>query len=207
MARASGHTQARGLERRQRLSQAAAELLEERDLEDIALADIAAHAGIPASSAYHFYPNAHSVFAAVAEEFAGLLAEAIQVPFSRDESSSWQSIISTCVDRSVSIYANSVAFTQLILSGKAPPDIKLSDRRHDEEVGRMILSAIEQHFEVPEFPRRNDVFFYVTEIADLMFMLSVNAHGRITEEMREEAKRAAVAYLRTYLPDILHRKD
>jgi len=51
------------------------------------------------------------------------------------------------------------------------------------------------------------VFFYTTEIVDLMFMLSVNKHGRITDEMAEEAKRAGVAYLRQYLPEFLPRRE
>ena len=193
--------------RRQQLINAASDLLAEHAVEEIALADIAKHAGIPAGSAYHFYPNAHSVFIAVAEEFGDVLGESLSRPFVGAEADSWQLILAACIDRAVKIFENSPAYTQLIISGKAPSDIKLADRGHDEEVGRIILGAIEQHFELTPFPRVYEVFFYTTEIVDLMFMLSVNKHGRITDEMAEEAKRAGVAYLRQYLPEFLPRRE
>jgi hypothetical protein len=63
-----------------------------------------------------------------------------------------------------------------------------------------------RHFEVPRFPRQNEVFFYVTEIVDLMFTLSVIKHDRITEDMVAEAKKAGKAYLRIYLPEELPKR-
>jgi hypothetical protein len=45
------------------------------------------------------------------------------------------------------------------------------------------------------------------EIVDLIFSLSVIEHGRITAHAVEEACRAGKAYLSTYIPDVLKRRD
>lgn len=195
--------QARGKARREKLVSAAAELLDEQGFEEVSLADIAKRAQIPTASAYHFYPNANAVFAAVAQQFGESLEEALSAPYSGPSTDSWQAILREAIDRAVKIYRDKPAYRQLIISGKAPAEIKLSDRSHDEQVGQILIDAVSQHFVVPEFPRMQEIFFYATEIADLMFTLSMIKHDNITDEMVEEAKRSIVSYLRTYLPEVL----
>ncbi len=56
-----------------------------------------------------------------------------------------------------------------------------------------------EHFEVPESDDMRNAFYYFIEITDLIFTLSVIEHGEITPTMLEEAKRAGIGYLGTYL--------
>lgn len=201
--RNGSNMQIRGLQRREKLLDAAIALLGEKPIHDISLSDIAERAGIPVGSAYHFYPNVNSVFAGLAQRFAEELNGELSKPYTGSDAASWQAIVAAAVDRAVTLYNNRPDYRQLIIGGKAPAEIKLSDRVNDEAVGQIIVDAIGQHFEPPEFPRRAEIFYYSVEIADLIFMLSQIRDGIITPEMKVEAQRAMVAYLRSYLPEHL----
>ena len=199
-------TQVRGRARRELLIQATKDLLDEQLLDSISLADIAERAGIPTGSAYHFFPSVNSAFAALAEQFAEELDNAISAPYKVAVGADWSDILNQAIDRACAIYQDSPAYQQLIIGGKAPPEIKLTDRVNDEVLGRLLINAISQHFVLPDFPRATEIFFYSVEIIDLLFMLSVLREDRISEAMIVEAKRAAYAYLRIYLPTELPRR-
>ena len=185
---------------------AASELLRERPLEDISLLDVSQRAGIPVGSAYHFYPNINAVFAALTLAFGEHLATVLAQPYVGAETATWQTVLETAIDRATRLYAERPDYRQLILGGKAPTELKLSDRAHDEALGQVLIDAINQHFVLPEWLRRAEIFFFAVEIADLFFMLSQIRHGEITDEMCTECKRAAISYLRTYLPEHLPRR-
>ena len=175
-------------------------------MENISLADISARAGIPVGSTYHHFANPSALFAALAARFAEELDDYLSQPYCAEEAIDWQSIVRAAVDRAAQLYSERADYRQLILGGKAPTEIKLSDRENDEAVGQIIIDAIGQHFEIPDFPRRNEIFFYAVEIADLLLMLSQMRNGKITTDMRREAQLAMVTYLRAYLPEQLPRK-
>ena len=200
-------TQERSIKRRDQLLDAAKELLGEQSPEVISLADISARAGVAVGSAYHHFANANALFIALAARFGEELDDELSRPYTADEAESWQEIMRTAVKRATVLYNQRPDYRELILGGKAPAEIKLADRQNDEAIGRILLDALEQHFIVPDFPRRTEVLFYAVEIADLMFMLSQMRVDEITEAMCEEAQLAMVTYLRAYLPEKLVRKQ
>ena len=199
-------TQARGRARRELLIQSAKDLLDEQPLDSISLADVAARADIPTGSAYHFFPSVQGVFQALAERFAEELDAAISAPYEISADANWSAILFQAIDRACVIYEQAPGYRQLIIGGKAPPAIKLADRIHDEQIGPLVIDAIGQYFVMPEIPRAPEIFFNMVEMVDLFLMLSVIRNNAITEEMKAEAKRAAYAYLRTYLPDEFPRR-
>ena len=191
---------AKGAERRNQLMNAAAELLESATLDDLALKDIAEHAGIPFGSAYHFFANANDVYVALAQRFGESLQETLARPYSKKHTGSWQDLFDAAIDRGAAIYADSPAYRQLILGPQSPPEIKLADRQSDEAVGQLVIDILKRHFVLEEEHCDQNVFFFATEIVDLMFTLSVIRHGVITKPMLAEAKVAGRAYLSQYLP-------
>ena len=197
---------ARGKARRKKMLSVAADMLEERDVGDISLKEIAERSGVSVGSAYHFFANATEVFVALAEQFMEALRETVAAPYGGTTTESWQALFSTAVDRAVEVYTACPAYQDLILGGKAPPEIKLADRENDKLIGRSMIDVISRHFFLQEFPNREAVFFNATEIVDLMLTLSVGRDGAISTDMVEEAKIAAIAYLRHYLPESLPRK-
>ena len=194
---------AKGAERRALLLDTAERLLRVQELDDLSLKDIAEAADVPVSSAYHFFANVHEVYVALAQRFQVALYERLSAPYGNAEARSWQELFDAAVDRAVHLYEAQPAYRQLIIGAKAPPEIKLADRAHDERVGQLVIDVFRRHFALQETEGLKDSFFYATEIVDLMFSLSVIREGAITPLMAKEAKKAGRAYLSLYLPEQL----
>ena len=47
------------------------------------------------------------------------------------------------------------------------------------------------------------IFFFAIEVTDLFCLFSVMQHDEVTPAFSEEAVRATIAYLRTYIPPVL----
>ena len=196
---------AKGVQRRAQLIDTTAALLAYKDLDELSLKDIAEHAGIPVGSAYHFFDNAHAVYAALAQRFMRELQTTLAGPYTNKALRSWQTLFDAAVDRGAVLYADNPAYRKLIIGGKAPPEIKLADRENDELIGALLLALIAQHFEVKKTAALQRALFYAVEIVDLMFSLSVLRTGAITPAMLQEAKKAAKAYLGEYLGELARK--
>ncbi|WP_432181761.1 TetR/AcrR family transcriptional regulator [Streptomyces sp. NBC_00063] len=203
----SGRSQARGRERREHLLAAASRLLAERDLDEISLQDLAQAAGIPTSSAYHFYANAMDAFAALAKEISADLAAALTEPIPASRLVTWEDVFTVSAGRAVDFYASRPDARQLLIGSKTPPQFKRADRENDRMLGQVLRGHLAAAFRLPAMERDEEVYFHAVEIIDLFYSLSMLRDGEITDEMAEEALRAGIAYLRTYLPARLPRQD
>lgn len=200
----SSSTQARGRARRHKLLTAARALLDTRSLPEIELSDVAAQAGIPKSSAYHFYSDIFKLYT----ELASLLDYELNLVLSQPmpELPSWEAIVSVLVERAADYFRSNPSGQQLMFGTATPPDIKRSSRNADVVHGAVFESQIDRQFVLPSFPNQDRVFFRAVESIDLMFGLSLIEHGELTEEMIVEAKTIACAYLGVYIPRSLHRR-
>jgi AcrR family transcriptional regulator len=195
-------TQQRGRERRQLLLEAAYELLCERDIEEITFRDIAARAGVPEGSAYHFYANRYDLFAALAKELSERFVAAHQRSVPARLRHSWRDLAAYMVEVGARIYAENPPARQLLIGGKTPPEVKNADRINDRVVGDVMHRVFAHYFDVPDSDEMRAAFYYFIEITDLLFTLSVIEHGEITSTMLAEAKRAGIGYLANYLADL-----
>jgi len=195
-------TQTRGNERRKALTVACRNLLAHHHVGQFGLAEVAAEAGVPKTSVYHFFPRIEELLAAVAVEVAADLLVWLQQPLA-GPFASWSDVVNAFVAQGRTFYAHNPAALEIQLAPFAPADIKNRDRENDVTVGLSLRAAIERHFGVPDLPDLDGALFRAIEIADLMFMLSVREHGCLTDFYTQEAARAAVAYLALYLPPVL----
>ncbi len=202
--RRSGTMQARGVLRREQITAAAKELLLGKNLEDITYNEIAERAKVPAGSAYHFFPNVNSIYAAIAMDFLQRYVDAVTEP-TEEKPTSWQEVIDRQIERGASLFKNDPAAMKIIIGGKTPPEIKHWDRENDHRLAEAIKRDITRYFDLPELPNANRIFFFYVEIVDLIFSLSVLEHGTITPEMTQEAQIAGRSYLSSYIPQILSR--
>lgn len=193
---------ARGIQRRGLLLEAARALLAERDLDQLSLGDVAARAGVPKSSAYHFYADMQALYAALLVLVQKELIQVLSQPL-RGRFAAWQDIVTTLTKRGAAFYMENVAARQLQIGPKTPPALKLYDRHSDTAIARLYEEHIASVFELPRIANRSRLFYRAIEIADLMFCLSMLEQGSLTKEMCREADRAASAYLATYLPAVL----
>jgi AcrR family transcriptional regulator len=182
------------------------QLLYSHDVGEFGLAEVAAEAGLPKSSVYHFFPHINDLLAALASEVAGELLAELQEPFS-GSFAEWGAVVQAHIKRGRDYYAKSPAALKLQLGPHTPADIKNRDRTNDFAVGGALRALIEAHFDLPDLPDLDGASFRTIEIADLMLMLSVREHGELTDVYVEEAARASIAYLELYLPKRLKRRS
>ncbi|SON49696.1 TetR/AcrR family transcriptional regulator [Vibrio tapetis] len=192
--------QHRGVKRRELLKAAVRQLLTENDISDVTFADIAKEANIPKSSAYHFYANIDEIYTEVAIQYGELLLEELSKIPTEDEVNTWHDIVDILVTRAIHFYQTQTPARQLFISGKTSASIKQKDRKNDEEIAIAIFTILDHFFHLPSFDRQSDIFFIWVEIVDTIFTISQMKYGIITKGMESEAKRAAKAYLGTYLP-------
>ena len=196
----------RGIARRELLLASARTLLAEHDLDEISLGDVAAHAGVPKGSAYHFYTDISDLYVALLtlteEEVLRTQGERILEPIRE-----WPDVVRVLIRRGVAFYNANRPHCQLQIGPKAPPELKLHDRRSDFALGGIYREQLSVFFQLPQLPNAPQVFFRAVEIADLMFGLSVLESGHITPEMGAEAERAVIAYLGKYLSAKLPRRS
>ena len=200
---ASNH-RVKGNERRRLILSVAKDLLVQRSLEDISLAEIASAAEIPVSSLYHFYPNVLSVFADLMLKFTDELSEYLVQNLPSSSTGSWQQMVDDGVEQCAAFYRLEPAYQQLVLSGRAPAQLKIADREGDARLALVFLTFVERNFELPKIPNIEAIFFNTIEIVDLFLSLDVMQNDQITDQGVNEAKRASLSYLRSYLPDVLY---
>ncbi len=198
--------QARGMKRREQLKAATRELLIEMDISEVTFADIAQRANVPKSSAYHFYANIDAIYAEVAVDYSAELLSILSVLPDYDDIAQWQDIVDILIERSIVFYEHEKAARQLIISGKTSPAIKQKDRSNDLILSAKIYYILDSFFELPQINNHSDIFHIWVEIVDVIFTLSQMKYGFITTSMANEAKRAAKAYLGTYLTTPLIKK-
>jgi AcrR family transcriptional regulator len=199
--------QARGEVRRRMLLDAARELLFEVPVEELTFGQIATKAGVPEGSAYHFYANKYDVLSSLAKELNVQFLEAYQEPIEELQVHTWNDLADLITDRSAEIYAVDLAAVQIFLGGKTPPEVGMVDRTNVRALSTVLLELFDRFFVLPEVPNIHNVFFYYVQLTDLMLSLSVIENGEITPDMLEESKRAGKAYLGTYLPPVLSRRE
>ena len=187
-----------GRKRRQAMLDAAYQLLDEYDIEDVSFRDIASRAEVPEGSAYHFFANRFDIFSALADDLSAMFIAAHEKPVPTAKRKSWSDLAAHLVDVGAGVYASSRPARQLLIGGKTPPEVKQADRINDRAVGDAMHASFSRYYDIPDTDEMRAAFYYFIEITDLIFTLSNIEHGEIVPAMLAEAKRAGVAYLETY---------
>lgn len=193
------NTQARGRLKRQQLIDAARRLLVNLELNEITLADVANEAGASKGSAYHSYANIAELYMDVVGVIGQELLQAVSAPI-EEKVCDWRDIIVLCLRRGTELLNNDPAARQLIHGPKSPPAIKRSDRANDLKVAEVIIGHLHKLPQTKTAELSAETLYYAIEIADVLYCLSVQNNGEITQQMSREGERAAIAYLELYLP-------
>lgn len=198
------HTQARGRARREALLETARTMLEEADCASLTLPAIAESAGIPASSAYHFYPEINELYKELARAIAHDMIALCRFPA---EAADWQTIVADFLRFSAAYFNDHAAARQLMLGMRIAPEIKQAACWEDYRFGKALLGAIGRQFALPPRPDMEEICFKAIQIADFFFSLSVMERGSVTPAAEAEGRAAMTAYLGLYLPHFLPRRD
>ncbi|SFU49973.1 transcriptional regulator, TetR family [Methylobacterium sp. 174MFSha1.1] len=196
----------RGVARLNLILDATESLLAENGAGDISLADIAAAAGVPLPSVYHFFPNRNAAFVALALRFnEEIYRRSIEV-LADPEPQTWQELIDRKHCRAAEFQNGRPAALRLFLGAGVSVAVRKADLTGNARIAVSRARMFEAYFRMPVIPD----FVAHLEIAaaamDGVWSLSYGRHGLVTEAYRREATAATIAYLRRILPEILPRR-
>lgn len=178
-------------------------MLMEVDAPEISIHMIAAEASIPPASIYHFFPDAHLIFVGLAERYLAGMAQEPQTPVP-DGIDSWQAFQDWKFSQSRAWFNANKPGCKILLSGPMPSrEIQALDLAYAYIFAEKAIETLKHLFVVPDVPNLLERSVEVIAINKSIWALSVHRHGSITDEMEEQARRARIAYSRTYLPEYL----
>ncbi len=196
-------TQRRGDRRRERLLSAARELIARLPLAGVTYAGVCARAGVPASSAHHFYPDLDAVYRALLEAHRTEMDAALMRPLRARDTRSWQAVVGCFVDRAARYHRAHPVGAKLAIGGETPPQIKRIDRDADRGRAGFAMGVIEKCFVVPRFADKRRVAYVATELVDAVFTTAMLESGRLGPTYVRLAKLAVIGFLSPYLGDSL----
>lgn len=194
--------QERSRQRFEAILDAAAELLESLEPEDISIYTLAEQVKMSPPSIYHFFPDANWVFVALAERIYERFLAGFDEP-APGNIASWQDLLRVRFEESRLYYNSNGAARRLLLGSGLSSAIRVRDLEIDRELSTRAVDGMEALFILPEIPDLVDRITEMMVLSDALWSLSVYRTGYITDEMAEQARRARESYARTFFPEYL----
>lgn len=170
--------------------------------EDVSLAQIATVAGIPLASVYHFFPNRNAAFVALAQRFHAELRYIASQPHPTAPQS-WQEMVAMNQRRAAAYLNERPAALRLFMGAGVSVQVRNTDMLGNAALTRMRVDQFQQLFDMPRVPDLELRLAVALAVSEGVWALSYSSHGRITEAFIEESVRAAVSYLRCFLPEFV----
>jgi AcrR family transcriptional regulator len=197
----------RGVLRYAALLDAADALLRSQDPDVIGLHQIAARAGVPTASAYHFFPTKEAVYTALAERYCGGILEAHRQPIEARSISTWTDLSRIDTRRAADYYNANPPALKIIYGGYGGVGARDIDKLLALKLSHAATGRLNKIFCVPNVPESEKKGEISLAILDSIWTISVRLHGYIDDDYFEEAFRATTAYRRLYLPEYLEPRE
>jgi AcrR family transcriptional regulator len=196
----------RGIRRVEILLDATEHLLAYSRNGDISLAAIAEQAGVPLPSVYHFFPNRNAALVALAGRYHRDLAAMSMEPL-EPEPLNWQDML-VLRHRNGARYLNRhPAALKLFMGAGVSVEVRTLDLRGNASLAARRADNMRQRFECTGLDRLEHWIALSIGLTDGIWAISYAEHGMITDDYIAEGSRAAIAYLRCYLPEYLPRRQ
>jgi len=196
-------TQARGIEKFERILDSTHSLLENKGVDGFSIYDVAKHAGVATGSVYHFFPNIEAALIALVERYDQKFADICAQPIPAKEISNWGDIIVRCFEESRAFINQHPPALILIIGPGRTWASKQVDTLGDTLIAKALLQNLKSHFELPTIPEPDVILHYAIRLLEGFWELSYQQHGYVTDEISNETNRATIAYLSLYWPKYL----
>ena len=177
-------------------------LLAEKADAEVTLAMIAERAGVPLPSVYHFFPNRNAIFVELARRYHENLAE-----LSRTEidpaPERWQDFVLIRQTRGRDYLNAHPAALRLFMGAGVSVEVRTLDLRGNTSLAVRRAAEFRTRFDCTGLDALEEWLAISFGLMDGIWAISYAAYGQITDYYLNEAWRASVAYLRTYLPEDL----
>ncbi|WP_147425904.1 TetR/AcrR family transcriptional regulator [Teichococcus wenyumeiae] len=197
---------ARGRSRYEALLDAVDALLADSPPALISLQDVARQAKAPLASVYHYFPNSTAAFLGLAQRYHSLFEAVYEEPIATVPDS-WPELIRLLIQRSRRVYDAYPTTMRLFLGADVAGRIREADLDANRQFGQHQYKLLRQYYVIPEDPSLIEKLAISVTITDAIWSLSYIRHGRLTDEMVEEAVQAKEAYLAAYIPLRARRRE
>ncbi|TGL90663.1 TetR/AcrR family transcriptional regulator [Leptospira congkakensis] len=191
-------------DRRKVLLHALRELLRIEEPEAVTFAKVCARAEIPRASAYHFFPNMGAMYLGLRLVHADLVSLRLE-KLKASDFVTWQDYVRLLAKEAASVVREDRALLRVVY-GVRSEETKHIGKTLDSTIVNLALAQVEEQFVLPNLSEMARKFAIAVSLIDSVFRYSYREGGDISDEMVNEAGRAAIAYLRCYLPEYLNRR-
>ena len=195
---------ARGIRRVELLLDATERLLSRPQDEELSLANIAAEAGVPLPSVYHFFPNRNAILVALAGRYHRELAAFANEPLD-PEPETWQETVRVRQVKGARYLNEHPAALRLFMGAGVSVEVRTLDLRGNATLAESRAADMRERFECAGLANLEYWLAVSIGLMDGIWAISYAEHGSITDDYVAESTRAAIAYLRCYLPEYLPR--
>jgi AcrR family transcriptional regulator len=193
---------ARGVRRVEILLDATEHLLAYSHNDDISLATIAEQAGVPLPSVYHFFPNRNAALVALAGRYHRDLAKLSRQPLD-PEPTEWQDLVRMRQRNGARYLNRHPAALRLFMGAGVSVEVRNLDLRGNAALAVSRAEDLRQRFDCSSLSNLEFWLAVSIGIMDGIWAISYAENGTIEDAYVAESSRAAIAYLRCFLPEQL----
>jgi AcrR family transcriptional regulator len=195
--------QDRSRRRNDEILDAAAQLLETVNIEDLSHSDIAEVAGMSKATLHYHFPTIASVQLALGRRYdAECSRHLAKIPLP-DGDVSWQQLMRIGAASARDWFNAHRPACETLLGPLMTRENRLAGIEYNTQIGATTLRGLKRRFEIPDQSHLEEVFAYNGEIIDLFWSRSYLTQGHIDDRALEESLRASLGYLRNFLPEYL----
>ncbi len=195
--------QARSAEKFEKLLDATHELVVEKSGASFNLGDVAKKAGVPTSTAYHFFSNIDAAFAALVGRYDDAFGRLLQETVDTGPYDSWQDLIGVFLDRSRHYVNENPQLMALFIGPGRTIELQQVSELGDVSIADGILRTLRHYWRIPQSPPPREIVHVAMQIVSGCWELSIHMSRRVDERIASESERAVIAYLRSYWPEQL----
>jgi AcrR family transcriptional regulator len=186
-----------------RLANATEALLIHRPVSEVSLNEIIDLSKVAKATVYKLFNDKNHLLQFVAERLLSVCREYQLRDFDEAPQEDWRKIYSGLCDGAAAFYHDRPAAMRLWLANDSPASIRAVDQASDDAFLNGIRSRLSEtkwHARLPDPVLEVDVLTASLRIYDAVLALGFSTAGHnVPQRYFEEAKRASVAYLETYL--------
>lgn len=199
-------TQERSRKRYDAVLAAADELLLTANIEDISFYDLARKADIPPASVHYLFPSMAAIQSELRNryntEISDLLVE-FHATMAERRVPTWQEWLRIEASEARDYYSRTRPACEVLLGPLLHRGNREASLQGNAQVGASNLANMKRIFLVPEMPGLEAKFARNCAIIETFWSTSYLATGTISDFAFDESIRAAAAYLRNFLPEML----
>jgi len=193
--------QDRSRQRNEKILQAASELLQAVNIENLSHSDIAQQAGISKAATYYHYPTIAAIQRELSIRYDEELSEFLLKTETGFDRRDWQTYLRDGAARAKDWMNKNRPACEALLGPRLTRENQLVSIAMNSKVGIRALSGLRARYYMPEHPNFDQIIARQGEIIDLFWSGSYLSIGYIDDNAHEEALRASLGYLKNYIPE------